>query len=86
MKKLYVLLLVLVMALCSCAESSDPISLMSTTQQSVTQNIPIGRAVYKTPTGKRYHFLASCAGKNATETTIDSAKSAGLTPCQKCAK
>lgn len=41
--------------------------------------------VYITPTGKRYHYSASCAGKNATPTTISNAKSRGLTPCQKCA-
>lgn len=41
--------------------------------------------VYITPTGKRYHNLSSCAGKNAIETTLSSAISKGLTPCQKCA-
>lgn len=42
--------------------------------------------VYITPTGKRYHYLSSCAGKNATPTTLSNAKSRGLTPCNKCAK
>ena len=42
--------------------------------------------VYVTPTGKRYHYLQSCGGKNATPTTHQNAKSRGLTPCQKCAK
>ena len=41
--------------------------------------------VYTTPSGKRYHYLSSCAGKNATPTTLENAKSCGLTPCQKCA-
>lgn len=41
--------------------------------------------VYITPTGKRYHYSASCAGKNATPSTLSNAKSRGLTPCQKCA-
>lgn len=41
--------------------------------------------VYVTPTGKRYHYSASCAGKNATASTLEKAKSRGLTPCQKCA-
>ncbi|MBS7223980.1 MAG: hypothetical protein KH050_01375 [Clostridiaceae bacterium] len=42
--------------------------------------------VYVTPTGKRYHYSASCGGKNATATTLENAKSRGLTPCSKCAK
>ena len=42
------------------------------------------KLVYITPTGKRYHFLKSCAGKNATETTITKAQQIGLTGCKKC--
>ena len=42
--------------------------------------------VYISPTGKRWHRLAPCAGKNATETTIAKAESLNLTPCKKCAK
>lgn len=41
--------------------------------------------VYVTPTGKRYHYSASCAGKNATEATLQEAQNRGLTPCKKCA-
>ena len=41
---------------------------------------------YITPTGKRYHFDPDCGGKNSYQTTLDAAKSSGLTPCQKCAK
>ena len=42
--------------------------------------------VYITPTGKRWHRLASCAGPNAIPTTIDEAESEGYTPCKKCAQ
>lgn len=42
--------------------------------------------VYIAPTGKRWHYLAKCAGKNATATTIAKAESLNLTPCKKCAK
>ena len=45
-----------------------------------------GKKVYITPTGKRYHFDPDCGGKNSYQTTLDAAKSSGLTPCQKCAK
>ena len=44
-----------------------------------------GRMVYVTPTGKRYHYSASCAGKNATEATLEQAQNMGLTPCKNCA-
>lgn len=43
------------------------------------------RTVYVTPTGKRYHYRSSCAGKNARATTLSSAKSSGYTACKKCA-
>lgn len=46
----------------------------------------IPSTVYITPSGKRYHYKASCAGKNARGTTLSSAISSGYTPCQKCAK
>lgn len=45
-----------------------------------------GSAVYRTPKGKRYHFDPNCGGKNSYKTTLQQAKSAGLTPCQKCAQ
>lgn len=45
----------------------------------------LSRTVYITPTGKRYHFLSSCGGKNSYEVTLSEAKGKGLTPCQKCA-
>lgn len=45
-----------------------------------------GKSVYRTPSGKRYHFDPDCGGKNSYQTTLDAAKSAGLTPCKKCAQ
>lgn len=45
----------------------------------------VGSTVYVTPTGKRYHYSSSCAGKNARAVTIDQAISSGKTPCKKCA-
>lgn len=47
----------------------------ATAQQSET--------VYITPSGKRWHRSASCAGKNARAVTMDQV--GGRTPCQKCA-
>lgn len=44
------------------------------------------KRVYRTPSGKRYHYDAECGGKNAYEVTLEVAKNAGLTPCSKCAE
>ncbi|MBQ8764733.1 MAG: hypothetical protein IJZ12_02285 [Clostridia bacterium] len=41
--------------------------------------------VYRTPTGKKYHFHPGCAGDNRIVTDIDEATSLGLTPCKTCA-
>ena len=56
-----------------------------TTSETTTEN-PTEKTVYVTPSGKRYHFSASCAGKNALPTTLSKAEEDGYTPCQKCAK
>ncbi len=43
--------------------------------------------VYITPTGKRYHIVETCGGKNSYATTLDKAKNFYyLTPCKKCAR
>lgn len=41
--------------------------------------------VYITPTGKRYHYSKSCAGKNAMARDLD-AVTGSYTPCKKCAQ
>ncbi len=42
--------------------------------------------IYRTPSGKRYHFTLACGGKNSYEVTLAEALEAGLTPCTKCAE
>ena len=42
--------------------------------------------IYRTPTGKKYHYSAICGGKNSYEVTLEQAKAAGLTPCSKCTR
>lgn len=49
-------------------------------EQAVAQQ---SETVYVTPSGKRWHRSASCAGKNARAVTMDQV--GGRTPCQKCA-
>lgn len=46
----------------------------------------INSVVYRTPSGKKYHFDAECGGKNSYGVTLKEAKEAGLTPCLKCAE
>lgn len=49
--------------------------------QPATQN---ERKVYRTKTGKRYHYDSHCNGGDYYEVTLSDAQNAGLTPCQKC--
>lgn len=43
------------------------------------------RKVYRTKTGKRYHYDSHCNGGDYYEVTLSQAEDAGLTPCKKCA-
>lgn len=43
------------------------------------------QTVYTTPTGSKYHFSKSCAGKNAIERSLDEVKDT-YEPCKKCAQ
>ncbi len=52
---------------------------------SATEDDQKKMAVYITPTGKRYHYRPTCAGKNATEIDFNQAQER-YTPCQKCAQ
>lgn len=45
-----------------------------------------GSTVYVTPSGKKYHYSTSCAGKNARTTTLSAAQASGKGPCSKCAR
>lgn len=52
-------------------------------QSSSSNNNSGGRAVYRTPSGKKYHFDPDCGGKNSYRTTMDAVSH--LSPCSKCA-
>ncbi|MFC6316045.1 DNA/RNA non-specific endonuclease [Lapidilactobacillus achengensis] len=62
-------------------------SSQTTTQNNQAQNnqntTPTGQVVFVTPTGKRYHKYAHGNG-TFTKTSLQDAKSRGLTPCQVC--
>lgn len=44
------------------------------------------RTVYVTATGDKYHYSSTCNGGTYTATTLEKAKSRGLTACGKCVK
>ncbi len=58
----------------------------SKTVQKSNENNSHGRAIYRTPNGKRYHYDPDCGGKNSYKVTLSEALSFGLTPCKKCAQ
>ncbi len=63
---------------------SETETTVETTESDGNKEDTNGFTVYVTPTGKRYHLRKSCAGKNAIETKLSSAKKK-YTPCKKCA-
>ena len=60
----------------------------SSSSKSTSSSAPVtnSQTVYVTPTGKRYHLISTCGGKNSTASTLNKAKARGLTPCKKCAQ
>lgn len=69
----------------SSSNSNSSSNSGSSSNSQETVPTPNSSTVYRTPTGKRYHLDPDCGGKNSRATTLDSAISSGLTPCQKCA-
>lgn len=70
----------------SSSSSKTNSSTKNSSSSSSNSNNTHGKIIYRTPSGKRYHFDPDCGGKNSYQVTLDAAKSAGLTPCQKCAQ
>lgn len=44
----------------------------------------IGQTVYRTPTGKKYHYANPCGNGSYSPCTLEEAQRAGLKPCEKC--
>ena len=63
------------------AEAAEAAAAQQATQEQAAAQQ--SETVYITPSGKRWHRSASCAGKNARAVTMDQV--GGRTPCQKCA-
>lgn len=60
------------------------ISAPSTPSSGASSGTSYTGKIYRTPTGKKYHYSATCGGKNSYEVTFDAALKSGLTPCSKC--
>lgn len=68
--------------------AQPPVAASETTDVSATEQPSSetkGDMVYVSPSGIRYHYSKSCAGKNAYSVTKASAIQNGKTPCKKCA-
>lgn len=56
----------------------------NSTYEEETTKKKSGKIVYVTPSGEKYHYSKSCAGKNAMERDLDDIKGI-YDPCKKCA-
>ncbi len=65
--------------------STGASSLSGSTAVSQPAQSTVTSFVYRTPSGKKYHLISTCGGKNSYQVTLTEAKAAGLTPCAKCA-
>lgn len=66
------------------ASAPQPSTKTETTAQASQPATQNERKVYRTKTGKRYHYDSHCNGGDYYEVTLSDAQNAGLTPCQKC--
>ncbi len=67
-------------------ESSSAVTSKNNATGTVNNTKTDSQTVYVTPTGKRYHLISTCGGKNSRAVSLSQAKSMGLTPCKKCAQ
>lgn len=67
------------------APAPQPSTKTDTTAQASQPATQNERKVYRTKTGKRYHYDSHCNGGDYYEVTLSDAQNAGLTPCKKCA-
>ena len=58
----------------------------SSYNKALSETINTVSKVYRTPTGKKYHYDINCGGKNSFEVTYDEVIKKGLSPCSKCVK
>lgn len=68
----------------STTKSTTKVAIVKTSKETTKVVNKQGRKVYKTPTGKKYHYDNHCNGGTYIETTMDDAISLGLGPCKKC--
>ena len=57
---------------------------VDTTLYAVWRTNPVEHKIYRTKTGKKYHYIPNCGNGTYYECTLEEALAAGLTPCEKC--
>ena len=67
------------------APAPQPSTKTDTSAQASQPAMQNERKVYRTKTGKRYHYDPHCNGGDYYEVTLSQAENSGLTPCKKCA-
>lgn len=70
----------------SSSNKGSTTSNKNNSSSTINSNKTDGQIVYVTPTGKRYHLISTCGGKNSRPVSLSQAKSMNLTPCKKCAQ
>lgn len=66
------------------ASSSQPKPPSSSSKETVSKDPNQSVQVYRTRTGKRYHYDSNCNGGTYYPCTLAEARDLGLTPCNKC--
>lgn len=69
----------------SAADEPETPTVGETQDTIVSESEDDGIEVYVTPTGKKYHYSSSCAGKNAIPINLSNAQYS-YDPCKKCAQ
>jgi Na+-transporting methylmalonyl-CoA/oxaloacetate decarboxylase gamma subunit len=70
----------------STTTTQAPITFTATTEKEITAKpaTPVGRTVYITATGSKYHYANPCGRGTYYASTLDNALALGLEPCAKC--
>lgn len=66
------------------AASAAPAKPAAVSSSTASQSQSVGKQIYRTKTGKKYHYKNPCGRGTYYPCTLEEAKAAGLGPCEKC--
>lgn len=66
------------------AASAAPAKPAAASSSTASQSQSVGKQIYRTKTGKKYHYKNPCGKGTYYPCTLEEAKAAGLGPCEKC--